>query len=251
MKIDARVLALKDAGQADQALKLMNGPANTAADNVASAFVKLAVSSEDAASRGAASAKSGAHRQIALLSLFALLVAGFVTYMLARVVSNAVQRLRAFAAKVAEWRPARAPARDRRGRVRRALEQPRRDGGRARRDVRPGPRQCARGDLVHVAHPGRRVEADGRGQPAVGRDQPRRPRRPRRSARPPSRPRRRRTRWPSQRRGRRARVERGRRGRGGDRRRHGRDPREGRGDRHATCRRCPSRPPRSARSPRR
>ncbi|MGZ4199278.1 MAG: methyl-accepting chemotaxis protein [Thermoleophilia bacterium] len=101
MKIDARVLALKDAGQTDQALKLMNGQANIAADNVAAGFVKLAVSSEDTAARGAASAKSGAHRQIALLSLFALLVAGFVTYMLARVVSNAVQRLRAFAAKVA------------------------------------------------------------------------------------------------------------------------------------------------------
>ncbi len=101
MRIDARVLALKDAGQTDQALKLMNGQANTAADSVAAGFVKLAVSSEDAAARGAASAKSGAHRQIALLSLFALLVAGFVTFMLARVVSNAVQRLRAFAAKVA------------------------------------------------------------------------------------------------------------------------------------------------------
>jgi methyl-accepting chemotaxis protein len=102
MKVDARVLALRDAGQMQKTLDVMNGPANTAADAVATAYVNLAVSSEKAADRAAAGTQSSAHRNIALLSLFALLVACAVTFLLARVVSSAVNHVRAFAAKVAD-----------------------------------------------------------------------------------------------------------------------------------------------------
>jgi methyl-accepting chemotaxis protein len=101
MTLDQKVLALVDDGKVKEALALAEGDANTAADDVASAFDRLDAAVRKAADKESASATASARAKMGLFALLALIVAGLVTFLLARVVSTAVGRISSFASKVA------------------------------------------------------------------------------------------------------------------------------------------------------
>jgi methyl-accepting chemotaxis protein len=102
MKLDQQALALSDAGNKRAATALVDGSANDAADALASALAKFDGDVRQTADKDAASATSSARTKMGIFALLALLIAGAVSFLLARIVSVAVSRISAFAGKVAE-----------------------------------------------------------------------------------------------------------------------------------------------------
>jgi methyl-accepting chemotaxis protein len=102
LRLDTKVLALADAGQKQQAVDLIDGAANTASDKLSTQMEKYANLVKADANHSASSATSSQHTKMLMFALLALIVAGGVSFLLARVVGQAVTRIRGFAGKVAE-----------------------------------------------------------------------------------------------------------------------------------------------------
>lgn len=102
MKLDAQVLALADAGKTKEATALADGASNTAADDLASALGSFDTAVRQAADKEAHSATASARTKMGLFALLALIIAGLVSFVLARIVASAVTSISAFARKVAE-----------------------------------------------------------------------------------------------------------------------------------------------------
>jgi methyl-accepting chemotaxis protein len=101
-QVDSKVLALADAGKTKAAVALIDGNANAVSDTLSNDLTDYASTVQKAADSTSHSATAGAHVQMGLFALLALLVAGLVTFLLSRVVSVAVRRISEFAGKVAE-----------------------------------------------------------------------------------------------------------------------------------------------------
>jgi methyl-accepting chemotaxis protein len=102
MKLDGKVLALADAGKVKEATALVDGAANAAADELATALSNYDVAARKAADADAHSATVSARTKMGIFAVIALLIAVAVSFLLARIVSSAVTRISAFAGKVAE-----------------------------------------------------------------------------------------------------------------------------------------------------
>jgi methyl-accepting chemotaxis protein len=100
--LDTKVLALADAGHKQQAVDLIDGAANSASDALSKQMEDYAKLVKDTADHDASSATSSQHTKMLLFALLALIVAAGVSFLLARVVSLAVTRIRGFAGKVAD-----------------------------------------------------------------------------------------------------------------------------------------------------
>jgi methyl-accepting chemotaxis protein len=102
MRLDAKVFGLVDAGKSKEALALVEGPANSAADGLSTALGRYDATVRKAADHTSSSATASARTRMGLFALLALFIAGLMSWLLARIVSSAVSRISAFARKVAE-----------------------------------------------------------------------------------------------------------------------------------------------------
>jgi methyl-accepting chemotaxis protein len=102
MKLDSKVFTLFDAGNKKAATALIDGSANAAADATAAALSRFDDTVRKAADHDASASTASARTKMGLFALLALVIAGLVSFLLARVVSSAVNRISAFARKLAE-----------------------------------------------------------------------------------------------------------------------------------------------------